>query len=324
MPHRVLIVGLGQIGLGYDLELDPALVYSHARAFSQHPAFDLVGGVDGSEQQRARLTQHYGCAAYADMGSALAQQAVDVLVIAAPTPLHGAILQQALALAQPRLVLCEKPLSYDIGEARTLVQACQERGVALYVNYIRRSDAAVIEVRRRLDAGLIAGPLKGVCWYSKGFQHNGSHFFNLLEYWLGPMRCAHLIEPGRLWEGSDPEPDVQVSFRDGQVVFLAAREESFSHYTLELVAANGRLRYEQGGQRVEWQAAGAGTIKGYRVLGSEVETLHTGMSRYQWHVAEQIAAVLAGPGEHPLCSGAQALGTLESLHAIMALRDPAA
>jgi predicted dehydrogenase len=320
MSHRVLIVGLGQIGLGYDLELDPELVYSHSRAFSQHPAFDLIGGVDNSEQQRALLTQYYGCAAYADLGSALAQPAVDVLVIAAPTALHGTILQQALALSQPRLVLCEKPLSYEIGEARSMVRACQERGVALYVNYIRRSDAAVIEVRRRLDMGLIAGPVKGVCWYSKGFKHNGSHFFNVLEYWLGPMRSAHLIEPGRLWDGGDPEPDVQVSFRDGQVVFLAAREESFSHYTVELVATNGRLRYEQGGQRVEWQAAGAGAIKGYRVLGSDVETLATGMSRYQWHVAEQIAAVLAGPGEHPLCSGAQALTTLESLHAILDLR----
>ena len=116
---------------------------------------------------------------------------------------------------------------------------------------------------------------------------------------------------------------MQISFRDGKMVFLAAREEMFSHYTLELVAANGRLRYEQGGQRVDWQAAGAGAFKGYRVLESEVETLPNGMSQYQWHVAEQIAAVLAGPGEHRLCTGAQALITLESLHAIMALRGQA-
>ena len=275
MTYRVLIVGLGQIGLGYDLHLDPSQVYSHARAVSRHPAFELVGGVDGSEQQRALLTARYGCPAHGDLADALARQAVDVLIIAAPTPLHGNILQQALALSQPRLILCEKPLSYDIAEARAMVALCRRHEVALYVNYMRRSDEAAIEIRRRLDDGRIAGPIKGICWYSKGFLNNGSHFFNLLEYWLGPMRQAHIIAPGRLWEGTDPEPDVQVTFRDSSVMFSAAREEAFSHYTIELLAANGRLRYEQGGRLVEWQAAVPATLKGYTMLSAETEILAT-------------------------------------------------
>jgi predicted dehydrogenase len=283
----------------------------------------LVGGVDGSEQQRALLSRHYECPAYADLSSALAQQQVDVLVIAAPTPLHDAILSQALSLTKPKLILCEKPLSYDPIDARTMVQACEDQGVALYVNYIRRSDAAVIEIRRRLKEGQIATPVKGICWYSKGFLHNGSHFFNLLEYWLGPMQDTQLIAQGRLWDNTDPEPDVQVTFRDGRVLFVAAQEESFSHYSIELLAKNGRLRYEQGGQRVEWQAAGVGALKGYRVLSNEIDTLPSGMNRYQWHVAEQIAAVLAGHDDHQLCSGMQALSTLESMHDIVTLRNRA-
>lgn len=321
MPFRVLIVGLGQIGLTYDLELDPSAIYSHARAFSEHPAFELVGGVDSSEQHREMLVQRYACPAYADLSSALAQQHVDVLIIATPTLLHGAILNQAVSLRQPKLILCEKPLSHELSEARAMVKTCQERGIALYANYMRRSDAAVIEIRQRLTSGLIATPVKGVCWYSKGFLHNGSHFFNLLEYWLGPMQSAQLIDRGRLWEGTDPEPDVQVTFRDGKVFFVAAQEESFSHYTIELLSANGRLRYEQGGQRVEWQAVEAGALKGYRVLSGNIETLPTGMSRYQWHVADQIALALAGHEAHHLCSGAQALASLESMHNIVTLRD---
>lgn len=320
MPYRVLIVGLGQIGLGYDMQSDPATqVYSHARAFSLHPAFELAGGVDSSAGQRALLSASYGCPAYPDLASALAQQEVDVLIIAAPTPLHGAILHEALALARPALILCEKPLSYDIAEAREMVRACSERGVGLCVNYMRRSDAAVIEIGRRLETGLIAGPVKGICWYSKGFQHNGSHFFNLLEYWFGPMAGARLIGAGRLWDGADPEPDVQVSFGDASILFVAAREEAFSHYTIELLAANGRLRYEQGGARVEWQSAVAGPLPGYTVLSASAETLPTGMSRYQWHVADQLALLLAGASHH-LCSGAQALGTLDSMQSIIELR----
>ncbi|WP_317204576.1 Gfo/Idh/MocA family oxidoreductase [Janthinobacterium sp.] len=321
MTYRVLIVGLGQIGLGYDLGGAPAeQVYSHARAVSRHPAFTLVGGVDGAPRQRALLSEHYGCPAYADLAEALARQEIDVLIIAAPTAQHGAILRQALELARPRLVLCEKPLAYELAEARAMEALCRERGVALYVNYMRRADAAVVEVRRRIESGAIAGPLKGVCWYSKGFQHNGSHFFNLLEYWLGPMRSAQVIAAGRLWDGVDAEPDARVVFGAGGVLFLAAREEAFSHYTIELLAANGRLRYEQGGRRVEWQAAVAGALPGYTVLSPEAELLPDGMARYQWHVAEQMAAALGGAAAQ-LCSGAEALATLESMHTITEQRQ---
>lgn len=317
MPNRVLIVGLGQIGLGYDFHLDPTTrVYSHARAFSQHPAFELAGGVDGSAEQRALLTATYGCPAYSDLGTALAQQVVDVLIVAAPTPLHCTVLQEALSLAQPKVVLCEKPLSYDVTEARTMVQSCREHGIELYVNYMRRSDAAAIEIRRRLDTGMIAGPVKGICWYSKGFKHNGSHFFNLLEYWLGPMVGFQVIDAGRQLDVGDAEPDVHIAFRKGSVVFAAAREEAFSHYTIELLASNGRLRYEQGGQQVQWQAAIPGELRGYTVLSSEVETLPNGMHRYQWHVAEQLAAALDGRLHH-LCSGAEALATVENMQSII-------
>src|SRR4026207_202026 len=57
----VMIVGLGRIGMEYDLELDPSrYVYSHARAFSQHPAFRLVAGVDPAPERRRMFEAAYG------------------------------------------------------------------------------------------------------------------------------------------------------------------------------------------------------------------------------------------------------------------------
>ncbi|AXA93489.1 hypothetical protein DPH57_21470 [Massilia sp. YMA4] len=316
-PLRVLLVGLGQIGVGYDLQLDEASIYSHARAFDRHAAYRLAAGVDGNPDSRATFTRHYGAPAYATVEEALAAQvAVDVLVIAVPTPAHGAVLRAVLAARQPRAVLCEKPLADSLDEARAMVAACAGRDVALYVNYMRRSDRAVIAVAERLRSGAITGPVKGVCWYSKGLRHNGSHFVNLLEYWLGPLAGYQLIEAGRRWHDDDAEPDVQLRFERGNVTMLAAREEAFSHYTIELVAGNGRLRYEQGGRLVLWQAAEAGALAGYRTLAPQAQELPTGMQRYQWHVADQLAAALAGQ-PHVLCDGNAALATLEHVQQII-------
>lgn len=313
MPFKALIVGLGQIGMGYDLLLDVGHIYSHARAFTMHPDFELIGGVDPDVERRAAFERAYACPAYAGIGAALAAQAPDVVAIAAPTPYHQAALMEVLEHAHPQAILCEKPLAYDLGTAQAMVDACASKGVALYANYIRRSDPGAIEVGRRIAAGLIEAPLKGVVWYSKGLRHNGSHFLNLLEYWLGPALKTAVIQPGRALQDGDVEPDLDIVFERGRAVFLAAREENFSHYTVELIAANGRLRYENGGTRIEWQpAAKDGRLDGYTRLAEQPEVIPSDMARYQWHVAEQIAAALQGK-EAQLCSGAEALASLRSI-----------
>lgn len=317
MIRSVLIVGLGQIGVGYDLHLDANLhVYSHARAFNSHPAFRLIGGVDPNARQRDVFTNAYGCPAFSELAAALEYRQPDVVVLAVPTSLHAGTLQQVLDQSRPSAILCEKPLSYSVGEARVMTQICLAHGVSLYVNYMRRSDVGVVEIKRRLDAGEIAGPVKGVVWYSKGFLHNGSHFFNLLEYWLGTMQGFLELNPGRHWNKTDREPDVQIRFERGTVVFLAAWEEAFSHYTVELLSPSGRLRYEKSGKLIQWQSLHPdGFLEGYSVL-ADPEFLVSGMDRSQLQVVEQLANGLDGRDAH-LCSGVEALFTLESMNRVL-------
>ena len=317
MTFSALIIGLGQIGIGYDLDLDPAEhVLTHARAFQQHPEYQLAGGVDPDHGRRRLFEEHYGLPTYADIESAMSALQPDVIAISTPTAMHGPAVLSVLRSGRPMAMLCEKPLSFDIVETREIVASCAERGCRLFVNYMRRSDHGVVEVKRRLSKGLIGHPAKGVVWYSKGLFNNGSHFLNLLQYWLGDVMGFRVIEHGRLWDGLDPEPDLAVTFLQGTVFFLAVREEDFSHYTVELVAPNGRLRYEQGGARIVWQGtAKDAACDGYKILDSAEEIIKTDFARVQWHVADQLAACLHGR-QAQICSGTEALQTLETLAAI--------
>ena len=318
MVDKCIIIGLGKIGMGYDLDLDAEkAVYTHARALSAHPAFDLVGAVDPTETQREIFKRHYDQPIYTNITSALQAQTASVIVIASPTSHHSLVLKEVLAHSTPKVILCEKPLAYDLVEAREMVEACENAGVKLFVNYMRRADPGAIEIKERIESGKILAPIKGVVWYSKGFLHNGSHFFNLLEFWLGKFVKAKILDVGRLWDAQDPEPDVQVEFERGKVVFIAVWEESFSHYTIELLSPSGRLRYEQGGKSISWQSTYADpNLAGYEILQSIPEMIANGMSRYQWNVANQLANTLADK-PHTLCIGRQALSTLETMHQII-------
>ena len=314
----VLVVGLGQIGMGYDIDLDPEQhIYSHARAFDRHPGFRLVGGVDPDPVARAAFSSTYGVAVYEIPETALVELAPDLVVIAVPTPLHGATLEAVLQTGSVKAVLCEKPLSYDLEESQRMIRACDEKGVRLLVNYMRRSDPAVIEIKRRLDVGEIQGPVKGVVWYGGGLIHNGSHFFNLLEYWLGKMRDYRILGSGAVLDNGDADVDVSVRFGFGTVLFLSTDDRDFAHYEVELMAYNGRLRYERAGHRVIWQGVEQNPVfANSRSIADGQELVDSGMNVFQYNVASQVEGLLAGQTCH-LSAGEEGVRTVEALTGIV-------
>lgn len=320
MTYGVVLVGLGAVGMGYDLRHpNPLRVCTHARAFSIHAAFGALVGVDENEDRRRLFDGSYGGPSYASLKEALVQHRPSVVVIATPTATHADVLHRVLEHATPRVILCEKPLASDLHDAQRMLASCEERGVALYVNYMRRSDPGVRVVKRMIEEGEIGTPVKGVAWYSKGLVHNGSHFVDLLRYWLGPVGVATLVRGGRRWENRDPEPDFVLDHAKGSVSCLAANEECFSHYTVELVASNGRLRYEGGGERVEWQrVVDDPDFDGYRILTNRPLALPADAARYQWHVVEQLALALEGK-DAALCTGRDGFETLRDVYRVVEL-----
>jgi predicted dehydrogenase len=303
--------------MGYDAELDPSEhVYSHARAFSVHPGFRLMGGVDADASNREAFADRYGCPAYADVPSALAHHQPMVVVIATPTSTHGEVLRLVLDGCRPRAILCEKPLSHDLAEGAAMVDLCAAREVELFVNYIRRADPGAIEVERRIASGEIGTPLKGVAWYTRGLSNNGSHLLNLLELWLGPVVTAAALDHRAVPKGIDRDLDARVDFTRGVVLFLAANQQHFSHYTIELLAPNGRLYYGWGGSTIAWQpAVSDDRFAGSSTLAAEAEAIPSGMSKYQLHVVSELANALEGKPHH-LSVGTDALATLETIHTI--------
>lgn len=321
MAESCVIIGLGQIGMGYDFDLTcESAIYTHARAISLHPGFRLMGAVDVSPKQRARFMRRYEVPAFDQVEDALLKLQPDVVVIATSSESHADILAKVINTCRPKLVLCEKPLAYELDKAREMVEMCEKADIQLFVNYIRRTDPGVVEVKRRIDTGEITTPVKVNAWYSKGILNNGSHFLNLLELWLGDIENSTIINPGRLWNNYDPEPDVEVQFDRGTVVFRSAWEESFSHYSIELLSRSGRLRYDKGGEAIEWRRVYADpNFEGYSTLAEQTETIANGMGIYQWHVYQQIYQHVGGAAT-TLCTGRQALKTLEAIDMIIKQR----
>jgi predicted dehydrogenase len=317
MKIKVAIIGLGNIGLKYDLGLEANKhIITHARAFSMHQSFDLICGIDSNKLNRDTFTQEYKLPAYEKVTSALAEVQPDLMVISVPTALHLDIIRQVFTVCIPKMVLCEKPLAYDLDDAHEIVKICRENGVKLYVNYMRRSDPGIISLKERIATNLSDSVFKGVAWYTKGLMNNGSHFLNLLQYWFGKIKSVHIINTGRLWNGIDPEPDFEVKFPKGSVFFLSAFEENYSHYTVEMIFANERIYYQNNSDNIQIYLKKQDEVfRDYTILDPSPVHIQNSNLNYQWHVTNELANAFEGKRAE-LCSGDEALDTLISLNVI--------
>lgn len=142
---RVGLIGPGSIA---DERLIPALARIPGAVF-----WSVLGREQGkaqafAEKHGARAAQ----AAFAHLGTFLADPQLDAVIIASPDKLHAA---QAVAAARAgKHVFVEKPLATSSRDARRIVSACKKAGVKLAVGYHLR-----YHVGHRKVALLVADPL---------------------------------------------------------------------------------------------------------------------------------------------------------------------
>ena len=60
--------------------------------------------------------------------------------------------------------------------------------------------------------------------------------------------------------------NIEIEFERGKIVFISAWEEVFSHYTVELLTPNGRVRYDDRGNAIRLQGViNSPIFKGYKI-----------------------------------------------------------
>lgn len=320
MIARVLLIGLGNVGMLYDFPAQPQSsphALTHASAFATHEKFVLVGGVDPVSGRRKMFEAQFRTRSFESTEAALAETTPDVVIIASPTSLHRHHVEAVLNGSKPKVIICEKPLAATPLDAEAIVSACERAGVSVFVNYQRRVDAAVLDIRDRLRTTKIRLPLRGTCWYSKGAMHSASHFADLLKFWLGPIESIHLNRPGRTFGSDDAEPDFTLHFPDAEVAFLALPDEKYRCNELHLYAANGALRYGHSGPDIEWrpvaqQQGGALALSGP----SDAEMIKGSSHRALFDVAEAISDSLSGR-ESLLCTGREGANLVATLTTVL-------
>jgi predicted dehydrogenase len=125
----------------------------HIRALAELPSARVVALVDQipSAAQKLSESSGLGCAAYTELGPALARNDVDVVIVSTPS---GAHMESAVAAAEAgKHVVVEKPLEITVERCDSIINACERNGVQLCTIFPSRFADANRTLKAAVDAG---------------------------------------------------------------------------------------------------------------------------------------------------------------------------
>ncbi len=182
----------------------------------------------------ARIAEAAGTAkAYEKEADLWNDPEIEAVYIASPVAYH--LSQIEAAAAAGKHILCEKPLTLNLEQARRAVAACRKHKVFLQEGYMMKFHGAHQIIKRFLDEGRLGNPTylraQLSCWYPPipgvwrqdprtggggALIDMASHLLDLLEFFVGPIKrltalTGHLIHDYR----SEDASTILLEFRCG-------------------------------------------------------------------------------------------------------------
>lgn len=288
MKHSVLLIGLGKIALGFDLGNNENEIFSHTKAFMRHDSFDLLSGVDQSEDRRKEFETFSTKKAFSTTDEVYEHyKFADVVSICTPTELRLSVFLNILKF-NPKLVIIEKPLASTAVEANEILAIAEKHGVKLYVNYMRRVEPCFTEIKNKLSNETVS---KIIINYTNGLFTNASHFINLMLYYFGRPSSISLISKEKL--NYDYAADFILKYEHFNVYFITHRKIDYSLGELDIICDNERYYlYDWGFKAKFYKATEDPLFPTLKMLTETNEIKAPQMNIYMEHVANHIDKML--------------------------------
>ena len=254
---RIAVIGAGGWG------------FQHARVFSARPDTELCAIVGRTPERVQARAGAFNVNAYTDIDQMLRQERPDLVSISLPNLEHFAPTLQVIQAGYPLLV--EKPLVFDLDEARTLLDEAERRGLFFAINFNHRYARPVQLARAAVSDGRL-GALTFATWRFGGegrskhphanLIETQCHGFDMLEYLCGPIESV-MAEMGDVTANGFSTLSLALRLGNGAVGSLVGSYDSSYAYPdthlVELNGTGGRVLIEDTVRRYTFQAAGSET-----------------------------------------------------------------
>jgi myo-inositol 2-dehydrogenase / D-chiro-inositol 1-dehydrogenase len=231
---KVALIGTGQWGL------------QHARVFSEHADVDFCAIVGRAPEKTRARAEQFGVRPYLDVQQMLDKEQPDLVSLCLPNQGHFATTLQVIEAGYPLLV--EKPLTFALPEADTLLEEAAKRSLFFAINFNHRYARPV----QMAHQAIAAGDLGEISFASWRFGGEGSsdhphanlietqcHGFDMLEFLCGPIESV-MAQMTAKTGGGYRTLVLALRFANGAVGSLVGSyDTSYAYPATHMVEVNG-------------------------------------------------------------------------------------
>ena len=253
--YKALIIGCGNIGAMYDFETESISTYAKAFHYDPEIMFEVY---DIDPKVSLKIAERYGVRCLHELNPANYKE-YDIAVICTPTSTHHEYLSKMLEQGQ-RLVICEKPVDTDRVRLEELLSLYRKSNTKVLVNFYRRFQPAIIQLRKEIDGILIDERCTNiVVTYQRGFHNNASHAIDLLEFLFGStINLSEAKVSHGVCDEFDVDPTLSVScvLNDANVQFVGLAHAEFSHFDISIYFQRSAVLLKNGCDEIEIASTG--------------------------------------------------------------------
>jgi len=132
---KIAVIGVGHLG------------EYHVQKYKALSTVELVGVVDTNLERATEIARRYDTKAYGDHNEILNK--IDGVSLAVPTEAHFEVAKDILSKGVHLLV--EKPITYQLEPADTLIHMAREKNLILQVGLVERFNPAVVKMESMLN-----------------------------------------------------------------------------------------------------------------------------------------------------------------------------
>lgn len=329
------IIGLGRIASL--LEDDPLREKpcTHAGAMYLNPQCILSAGCDIDAERRRLFAEKWQVPVYADAAEMISIHKPQILSIATHPDSHYHYCRLAAFCGVP-VIICEKPLAGNIGEARKIGRLAKTgKKPVIITNHERRYSGDYLRAKEILESKKL-GTLLGVnAKLYMGlnrrlvdvFWHDGTHLADAIMFLTG-LTLKHckswgaslFSRGGTAWlEGSLKSAQKSAPIREKAPPVPALIEIGAGRdhlvFEMEFSCEKGRLRIGNGIFEV-WESAPSAYAQKFRSLRQTNETFN-GPTGYFANMIKDAVFCAKKTGRQPRSSAADGLRVIEYLNSVM-------
>ena len=184
MKIKSAIIGLGNIGMGYDYGKRFKSYLTHSSSLKSHRDYELVGAAERNLNKRLYFEKKYKVRTYNSIDLLLKDKDFELVIVANNFKNNVKIFKKIAKKKSIKFILFEKPFIKTSLEAKKVSAIARKYNKSYAINFQRNFNKKYTEIISKIPLPSKKNFLNITIFYSKNFLNNATHYLFLIWRFL--------------------------------------------------------------------------------------------------------------------------------------------